>query len=247
MEELEKMLIGKEFRTRLGKIEKVERLYEDGVIVIREGRVARIPFISFEKGIVRATDPQIHERLAARGRKQMPERVEPSRRIRDRSVYYVFQGAEYFNELGQGYLWAAKRNSTGGEAPFHWRNLTRLKEGDIILHGVWQGVVCVSLVTREHYDWVRPGESRVGWRVDCKGYLLKEHPVVLSGYREQIISYCSQFTHQPFNRNGTGNQGYLYELNMPLARLFLEDVMRNNPSILGEFPGFREAMKELGY
>ena len=175
MEELEKKLIGKEFRARLGKIEKIEGLYEDGIIVIRESGENKVPFSSFGKGFVRAIDPQVHELLVSCGIKKIQERVEPRRRIRDRKTYYVFQGVEYFNELGQGYLWAAKRNSSGGEAPFHWRNLTRLREGDVILHGVWQGVVCVSLVTKEHYDWVRDGETREGWRVDCRGYILSSN------------------------------------------------------------------------
>jgi hypothetical protein len=35
----------------------------------------------------------------------------------------------------------------------------------------------------------------------------------------------------PFNKNGTGNQGYLFNLNKELAKFFLNKIIQRNPSV----------------
>ena len=159
-------------------------------------------------------------------------------------VYFVFQGAEYDNEVRGGYLWAAKRTESGAPAPHHWQRLTKLRTGDIVLHGILQGVIAVSVVTRESYDWKRPGQDRIGWRVDCQGCLLKNFLFTMD-YREQIIEYCSPLQYQPFNKNGKGNQGYLFEISRRLAMVLLRDIVAKNPDILTRLEGFQQALESV--
>ena len=38
--------------------------------------------------------------------------------------------------------------------------------------------------------------------------------------------------HAPFNKNGMGNQGYLFYIRKKLAQIFAEDILKNNPKII---------------
>ena len=51
---------------------------------------------------------------------------------RDEMNYFiVFQNKTYYEEKNGEYLWAPKVDSSG-KCPFHWKNITKAKKGDIV-------------------------------------------------------------------------------------------------------------------
>lgn len=66
-----------------------------------------------------------------------------------------------------------------------------------------------------------------GFKVDCK-YIIMRFPIKTNNFKDQIIKYSTE-QYSPFNKNGTGNQGYLFDLNQNLAKIFLEALVDNNP------------------
>ena len=62
-------------------------------------------------------------------------------------------------------------------------------------------------------------------------YQLLKRPILTFSYKKEIITL--QGDHEakgyPFDKNGEGNQGYLFNLNKPLAKFFMEEIIKYNP------------------
>ena len=160
-----------------------------------------------------------------------------------RRTYYVFQGGSFDDEYAGGYIWAPYESKAG--RPFHyWERLKDLKPGDMIFHAAHGKIKAISIV-REPYSIVPrlertaglPNEEEPGYLVRCD-YTYINDPISAWDYTEVIKQY-SHVKYSPFNSNGTGNLGYLYELDQRLAAFFLEESIKKNPSI-GEIDFVRE-------
>ena len=81
-----------------------------------------------------------------------------------------------------------------------------------------------------------------GRRVDCE-YIFIKNPIRTAQVREDILRLCN-VKYAPFNRDGNGNMGYLYELNRELARIFLKETIKRNP-IIGEIDYVQELLSEV--
>ncbi len=148
-------------------------------------------------------------------------------------TFYVFQGDTFNIESRGGFIWAPQLGYAGNRV-FHWENMKLVKIGDIILHGCDAKVVAVSTAVSDCYECERPKErdfedswNNEGWRVDLQ-YIVFENPIKTSDYVPEILEYCKA-KYSPFDRDGNGNLGYLYELNRELARVFLRAAIRSNP------------------
>lgn len=153
-------------------------------------------------------------------------------------TFYVFQGDTFDIESRGGFIWAPKHSQSGGKV-FHWDNMLLVKKGDIILHGCDARVVAVSTAVSDCYDCDRPKErtfedswNNEGRRVDLD-YRVFKTSIKTSDFLEEILEYC-RVKYSPFDRDGNGNMGYLYELNRELARIFLKTAARWNPYIMDE-------------
>lgn len=152
-----------------------------------------------------------------------------------RMTFYVFQGNTFDRESKGGYLWAPISSKDGG-VPHHWERLLDVRKGDIILHGCKAQVQAVSVAKDQCYDCRQPEELRTedlweqeGRRVDCE-YIVLDEPVKTALFREDIIRLCN-VKYAPFDKDGNGNTGYLFELNRELARIFLRGVVKCNPEL----------------
>lgn len=148
-------------------------------------------------------------------------------------TFYVFQGDTFDLESRGGFIWAPQHSQSGSHV-FHWDNMLLVKEGDIVLHGCNAHVAAVSIAVSGCYDCVRPKErtfedswNNEGRRVDLK-YTTFLNPIKTSDFRHDILEYC-KVKYSPFDKDGNGNMGYLYELNRELARVFLRAAVRSNP------------------
>lgn len=164
----------------------------------------------------------------------VPKVVVPKQeRIEGKSAtFYVFQGSTFDREYQGGYLWAPITNKTG-DTFHHWDRLLDVRPGDIILHGCNGHVQAVSVARAACYDCVQPQELRTedswdleGRRVDCD-YIMLSSPIKTTNYTEDIIRLCNT-KYAPFNKYGTGNMGYLYEINREMAKIFLNAAVTAN-------------------
>ena len=155
-----------------------------------------------------------------------------------RNIFMVFQGKNYYEELTKGYLSASYKNASGS-TPFHWEMLEIVQPGDIIFHGMMQVISAISVATSGCFasDTTRKNE-RVR-RVNCRPTLIS-NTILTKMYEKEIIRTCSNFKYQPFDKNGNGNQGYLFDLNDELAGIFTRALIDKNPSLLIKIPELNE-------
>lgn len=151
-----------------------------------------------------------------------------------RSIFWVFQGKEYQVELTEGYIWAPYEDASGKE-PSHWAMLENVKAGDIIIHGLAQCISAISVAEGGCFDSkIKDGITR-GRQINCKPWIIK-NTVVTKQYRDAIIASCSRYKYQPFDKNGNGRMGYLFDLNDELAGVFIRALIEKNPTLLSDVP-----------
>ncbi len=155
-------------------------------------------------------------------------------------VFWVFQGKEYLKEISKGYLWAPCKDA-GGNTPSHWAMLKKVNKGDIIFHGIAQCTFAVGIASSDCFkSKIRDGITE-GYQVNCKSFTIK-NPLMTMDYTKEIIDCCSKYKYQPFDKNGHGRQGYLFDLNDQLAGVFARNIYKNNPEILNQIPEFAELL-----
>lgn len=158
--------------------------------------------------------------------------VKQERIIGKPMTFYVFQGGTFDEESRGGYIWAPLSSKDGG-APHHWTRLLDVRQGDIIFHGYGGHVQAISIARGQCYECNQPEELRSedqwelsGRRVDCE-YIVLDNPIKTSNYREDILRLCN-VKYAPFDKDGNGNMGYLYELNRELAQIFMRAIVKAN-------------------
>jgi DNA-binding NarL/FixJ family response regulator len=178
----------------------------------------------------------------------IPKPVARSQRIEGkRMTFFVFQGNTFDKEFSGGYIWAPISNKAG-TMPHHWTRLLDVRKGDIILHGYDGYVKAISTAKAPCYECVQPNEltveglwERDGRRVDCD-YIEIRNPVKTSMFKDDIIRLC-QVKYSPFDKDGNGNMGYLFEINRELAKIFVEASVINN-SYLSEISYISDFLAE---
>ena len=157
-----------------------------------------------------------------------------------RNIFMVFQGKEYLRELKNGYI-SAPYKDAGGNSPSHWTMLENIKPGDIIFHGLSQCISAISIATSNCFtSKIQNGITEVR-QVNCKPVLI-EKTVATSQFDEDIIKTCSNIKYQPFDKNGNGRQGYLFDLNDTLAGIFTRALVQKNPNLLNKIPEIKDIL-----
>lgn len=157
----------------------------------------------------------------------------PSKHISGQpKTYYVFQGKTFDSESRGGYIWAPISGKSG-QYLHHWELLTDVQAGDIILHGCDCKVMAISVAKDRCYECKQPDELKTedmwendGRRVDCD-YTRISHPIATSDFSSAIEQYCKA-KYSPFNIKNRGRQGYLFDLNRDLAKIFILAAIKGN-------------------
>lgn len=152
-------------------------------------------------------------------------------------TYLVFQGDTYNEERTGQFIWAPKFTKDG-RTIHHWERLTDLREGDVIFHCSDGYIQAVSRVKGVCEDSARPDSTTGDWtnwekdgrRVDCDYHVLKT-PLKHGSYKEKILEYCN-VKYAPFDKDGNGNMGYLFDLNQNLAAFFIQEIAKKNPEVI---------------
>ncbi len=151
-----------------------------------------------------------------------------------RNIFMVFQGKEYSRELKGGYI-SAPYKDAGGNSPSHWAMLENVKPGDIIFHGLSQCISAISIATTNYFtSKIQDGITEVR-QVNCKPYIINK-TIATSKYLDEILLTCSNYKYQPFDKNGNGRQGYLFDLNDELAGVFARALAQKNPDLVNKVP-----------
>ena len=152
-------------------------------------------------------------------------------RYNGRAVFYVFQSTDMFIlESHKGYI-IAPREGKNGVVPHHWYRLNEVKPDDIIIHGVGGYIRAISVAKGMGYC-SQYDDGRLAWKVDCQ-YITLKNPIAVEKFQKEIVKLCAIKRYQPFNKNGTGNQGYLFDIDRDLAKVFLEEAARCNNILVG--------------
>ncbi|WP_051690184.1 McrB family protein [Halomonas alkaliantarctica] len=147
---------------------------------------------------------------------------------REPCVWYVMQGKTFNPAQGLAYLWAPLEGK-GGRSFNHWKAVGDVKPGDIVVHHAAGGVQAISRA--ESMPFVTPQPDGVdnewrgdGNRVDLKVLVQLEQSVTLDVIRQKqaLLQRALADVRGPYNRDGTGNQGYLFEFTWEALAILLD-------------------------
>ena len=162
----------------------------------------------------------------------------PVKRVTGQSMtYLVFQGDTYNEERTGQFIWAPKYTKDG-RTMHHWNRLMDVREGDVIFHCSDGYIQAISRVKATCEDSARPDHTTSDWtnwekdgrRVDCDYHVLKI-PLKHGAYKDKILEYCN-VKYAPFDKDGNGNMGYLFDLNQNLAAFFIQEIAKKNPEVI---------------
>ena len=145
------------------------------------------------------------------------------------NYFIVFQNKTFKEESNGRYLWAPKRNKAGRTC-FHWTNMKKVKEEDIIFSVYRRNIVSVNIAKARCIDSIQPKElnkvdlwEKDGWLVKAE-YNILECPFPIKDNKNEIVKYCTR-TYSPFSSDGRGNQGYLYEISNEFGEYLLNKTL----------------------
>lgn len=208
----------------LAEIVAGDALIEEAKIKVEEARKA-------------AEQAKLEELAAKSGRKTTSKPVKRIERVEGKHLtFLVFQGGTFAKEYKGGYIWAPKFNQGGGTC-HHWDKMLDVREGDIILHCADGFVEAISVAKGPCFDCESPDElteeklwAKNGRMIKCD-YIKIQKPIRHSDYKDTILKYCG-VKYSPFDKDGNGNMGYLFDLNRELAKFFVEKTVINNSYLL---------------
>ena len=160
----------------------------------------------------------------------------PTKRIEGHALtFYCSQGFYFEPESQLGLIWAPLYTHDG-RSLYYWDNVMNVREGDIIIHGADGMIKAISRVKGPYTesinpfkDWDKDTSSDEGRKVECD-YTILKRPIATADFREDIIKYC-QVKYAPFDKNGNGNSGYFFDLDVNLASIFAKAVVEKNPEV----------------
>ena len=137
----------------------------------------------------------------------------------------VSQNKTFAEEREGDYLWAPKGNKDG-HTYHHWAAMEQVRAGDVILSFVSQAIAAVSVAKGSAYASDRPFTSKEGavwekegWRVDAE-YENLTPPIPIPPIASELRKLLPP-KYSPLTREGTGVQGYLFQLPDAAANLIL--------------------------
>ena len=146
--------------------------------------------------------------------------------------FLVFQGTTYQEEKKLSCLWAPKFGKSGQEVHHHKR-LVEVKINDRIIHLVNRKIVAISTAKSRAYDAEAPWKQddsrpwlKNGRKIDVEMIELSEQ-ILIDNIFQKIKPYLPE-KYSPFDRNGSGNQGYFYEINSKIFNTILNTDFTND-------------------
>ena len=131
-------------------------------------------------------------------------------------------GDSFNRSKEESFLMAPKDNKI-----FHWKNVSYVKEGDIIFNYFRKEIVAISTAKKDAYlskyinrDNVKE-DFEDGWKVDIDLYELK-NKIPLQKIGNKISAFNEKYS--PIDKNGNANQGYLFSLSNQTAKIIADNI-----------------------
>tara|TARA_Y100000817_G_scaffold104624_1_gene81974 strand:- start:217 stop:1116 length:900 start_codon:yes stop_codon:yes gene_type:complete len=151
------------------------------------------------------------------------------------AFWWVSQNKTFKQERSGNYLWAPSQSSDGGY-PFHWSNMKKLSVGDIVFSYVDQHIPAVSIIKKNAESSNRPLEfpdiSEVqNWRFkglkSVSDYTDLNTPLNVLHIKDKLLEILPN-KYSPLDKNGSGNQGYLFSINSKSGNFLLDQIAELN-------------------
>lgn len=186
----------------------------------------------------RGNDLNINEIISFSQSASDSEKKEITFSINERRVFIIFQGSNYDTEYRNGYIQAKNGPTNENGIYYHyWKRIEEVKENDIIFNLASGYIKAISIATEkcQQVDDA-PDINRV-----CCNYHTLENQINYKDLKEDIKKAYKGFgKYCPFNKNGEGNQGYLYDSNKGLAVLFSKKILDSNEKLGEDLPILKE-------
>ncbi len=179
------------------------------------------------------------ERRETEARQSNPRNEKKQRMIKRADgqplTYFVFMGPYFEPEVERGLIWTPYYDA-GGNSKFTWDNIENIRKGDILLHDSAGCIKAISIAKDSFKDCANPlleqGADPIytkGRKVDCD-YTVLKNPIATSDFHDEIIKYC-QVKYSPFDKDGNGNLGYLYDIDVKLMSIFVKAIVEKNEEV----------------
>lgn len=139
-------------------------------------------------------------------------------------IFIVHQGKTYLEEYTGGYIWAP------ASGIHHHERMTEIHKGDIIVNYANGAAQAISEALCDWFYSPRPSElyghgwDNTGYRVQLR-YQKLSHPLKLDTIQDHIIDLRANI-YSSFDSSGNACQGYLYELEIGIAKLIKELIQK---------------------
>lgn len=162
----------------------------------------------------------------------------PGKKKRMVKFWWVNQGHTYSAEREGGFIWAPKEGSNG-KSQYHWENVAKVKEGDIVFNYDSGDIKAVSLATEAGQSHVKPGalEGSNGWNQEGWLARLEYHDLESPIPRDEVSDGIRKLKakYGPVNKSGRINQGYLFPIDESATRIIAEKLdLKSLPDAIAE-------------
>jgi len=146
------------------------------------------------------------------------------------SYWWACQG-KYFKRDNAGGFIQARQQGKNGYVPFHWENVSKVRSGDFII--AYKNGYIVSIGTAIGNTFTTPSniDGSSAWQVPVAWTNL------ITPFLAQNVWGITQplFDNQkrmPLNKNGRGNNGYLFEIGQQIFNVYVNYGINNgNPNL----------------
>lgn len=142
------------------------------------------------------------------------------------NYFFVFQNLTYLEELKNECLFA--NHSPVGKTVPHWESMEDVRKGDIIMHECGNMICAISEAQSEVRNAIRPYstkdiDSGNGRRVDTM-YVILHNQIDPFSVKDELSAVLPEKL-APFNKNGKGNEGYLFNFNEKSAKVIFNAML----------------------
>ena len=141
--------------------------------------------------------------------------------------FYVFQNVSFTKEISANCLFCP-HSPANHTFPF-WESIGDVRKGDIIFHEFDKNVVAISEAQSEArdadkpYDLDKPEHGRVLHTLYAS--LASQVPTI--NLKDELLPAQPE-TLGPFNKNGAGKEGYLFNFNDECSKIIINGILKNS-------------------
>lgn len=141
-------------------------------------------------------------------------------------IFKVHQGKTFYEEYKGKYVWAPE------SGVHHHEKMTEIHTGDIIFHYAGGALVAIGEAVSDCFSYPQPsalyghGWGQVGYRVNVR-YQRLSNPLSHAPFSEYIVNHKFK-NYSSFDNNGDACQGYMYELELDIAKYFKAEILKTS-------------------